>query len=121
MATVRYPREGVQVEVPVGATLLEASERAGVPHGARCGGVCGCSTCHVYIRRGAERLSPLEPDEDALLAGALERGPGSRLGCQAELVTEGEVVVEISDESFETYLDAHEEDAERALALRGVL
>jgi len=121
VATVRYPREGLEVEVPVGATLLEASDAAGAPHGDHCGRVCGCSTCHVYVLAGAERLSPMQRDEDSLLGGAIDRKASSRLGCQAVIETDGEVVLEITDESFETYLDEHEEDAERVLALRGLV
>lgn len=120
MPRVRYPQEGLEVEVPVGATLLEASEAVGAPHGSHCGGVCGCSTCHVYILAGAGLLSAMERDEDSLLGGAIDRKDSSRLGCQAIIEADGEVVLEITDESFETYLDAHEDDAERVLALRGL-
>jgi len=121
MPKVRYPREGLEVEVPVGATLLEASDAARAPHGCHCGRVCGCSTCHVYVVSGAELLSAMERDEDSLLGGAIDRRDSSRLGCQAIIEGDGEVVVEITDESFETYLDENEEDAERALALRGLI
>ncbi len=119
-ALVSYTREGLVVAVKVGATLLEASEACGAPHGSHCGGVCGCSTCHVYVRSGGELLSAIEADEERLLGGALDRNDESRLGCQAVLLRPGRVLVEITDESFETWLDAHPSEQDRALALRGI-
>ena len=48
-----------------------------------CGGNCACTTCHVNVKSGLNRLSePSEQEEDML-----DRAPGltptSRLGCQA--------------------------------------
>lgn len=121
MARVRYLREGLEVEAAVGETLLDASRRAGAPHGSHCGGVCGCSTCHVRVVRGEAGLSAMARDEDALLGGAIDRDARSRLGCQAVIEADGDIDLEITDESFDTYLDACDPDeADRALALRGL-
>jgi len=42
----------------------------------------------------------------------------SRLGCQAKLEGEGPYLVEISDESFQAFLDEHPDDKAVALKLR---
>ena len=120
MPRVRFTLEGLQAEVPVGSTILEAAQSVGAPEGSHCGGVAACSTCHVHVQAGAELLS--EPDEDELdlLEGAWDRRPDSRLGCQARLLADGDVRVAISEESFQTWLDSHPRDRRRALALRGL-
>ena len=40
-----------------GTTLLEAAEECGAQVGHSCGGVCACSTCHVWVRKGLDSLS----------------------------------------------------------------
>jgi hypothetical protein len=48
---------------------------------------------------------------------ARERRDDSRLSCQTRLVGEGRCEVTISEESFRAYLDDHEEDRGRLVAL----
>ena len=43
------PLDDVTIEVEEGTTVLEAAEKAGAKVGHSCGGVCACSTCHVYV------------------------------------------------------------------------
>ena len=62
MPIVRFSGYG-EVEVPVGTSILAAAQKLGAPEGYACGGVCACSTCHVYVIRGAELLSAQEDDE----------------------------------------------------------
>lgn len=116
MPRVRFLDVGLEIEVAPGATILDAARAAGAPEASHCGGVCACSTCHVYIAHGAEHLSPADPDElDMLELAARDRRPTSRLGCQTRLVGEGPCDVTISEESFRTYLDEHPNDRDRAL------
>jgi 2Fe-2S ferredoxin len=106
------------VDVPLGESILEAARRLGVPEASRCGGVCACSTCHVYVESGLELISPPNDAElDLLTLSARERRDNSRLGCQARIIGEGELLVQVSEESFRAYLDLHPEDRERALEL----
>ena len=60
-----------------------------------CGGVCACSTCHVYIREGLGTANePIDEEEDQLdFAPALE--DDSRLACQCVPSGEVDVVVEL--------------------------
>ncbi|MGH7896189.1 MAG: 2Fe-2S iron-sulfur cluster-binding protein [Candidatus Binatia bacterium] len=48
-----------------------------------CGGSCACTTCHVVVKKGFEKLPPSEENEDDLLDKAVGLAPTSRLGCQA--------------------------------------
>lgn len=108
-AKVIYVNEGVEIEVPVGTTILQASQEAEMPEGSACGGVCACSTCHVYIQQGAELLTEAEDDEEDILDKAFDVRSTSRLGCQARILEPGEIRVEISQESYEAYYAEHPE------------
>jgi len=116
MPKVRFVKEGLEVEVEDGTTILAAAKRVGAPQGDRCGGVCACSTCHVYVKEGFGATSEIEDDEFDILDKAFDVRSVSRLGCQAKV--HGDVVVEISDESFQAFLDEHPTEQERAVALR---
>lgn len=60
-----------------------------------CGGNCACTTCHVWVKQGAENLSEMDDDEADRLDMAADLQLNSRLGCQAQIVKPGEVVVEV--------------------------
>ena len=106
MAIVRFKGFG-EVEVPVGTSLLEAATRAHFPEGSACGGVCACSTCHVYVTRGADLLSEQEDDEADILDKAFDVRAGSRLGCQSKIERDGVLEVEITRESIQSYENEH--------------
>ena len=79
MAIVRF--KGYQeVEVPVGTSILQAAQKVDAPEGYACGGVCACSTCHVYVTKGAEPPSEKEEEEEDILDKAYDVRSGSRLG-----------------------------------------
>jgi 2Fe-2S ferredoxin len=78
-------------------SIIEAALEAGIGIEHACGGVCACSTCHVYIEQGEDRLSEAtEAEEDRV-----EEAPGlqrnSRLSCQCEIIKNdgGPIVVRI--------------------------
>jgi ferredoxin, 2Fe-2S len=106
MAIVRFKGFG-EVEVPVGTSLLEAAARAQFPEGSACGGVCACSTCHLYVSEGAELLSEQEDDEADILDKAFDVRLGSRLGCQSKIERDGVIEVEITRESVQAYENEH--------------
>jgi 2Fe-2S ferredoxin len=106
MAIVRFKGYG-EVEVPVGTSILEAATMAHFPEGSACGGVCACSTCHVYVTQGAELLSEQDDDEADIIDKAFDVRGGSRLGCQTKIVRDGIVEVEITRESLEAYENEH--------------
>jgi 2Fe-2S ferredoxin len=116
MPKVRFIKENLEVEVPDGTTILQAARKAGAPEGDRCGGVCACSTCHVYVVKGFDDTSEVEDEEFDILDKAVDVKMTSRLGCQAKIT--GDLAVEISDESFEAFCDEHPDQREVALKLR---
>jgi len=94
MPKVTFLPSGRSAEVARGSSLLDAAEAAGVDLPHNCGGVCACTTCHVWIERGLESLSEIEDREDDRLNEASGLRLESRLGCQAQ-VGDAEVVVRI--------------------------
>ena len=116
MPKVRFLKEKLEVEVPAGTSILEAARKAGAPEGDRCGGVCACSTCHVYVVRGFDETSEVEDEEADILDKAFDVRMESRLGCQAKI--HGDIDVLISDESFSAFLDEHPQRAAEAKQLR---
>jgi len=65
-----------------GATILEISRQAGIPHMSVCGGRARCSTCRSLIIEGNENLLPKTAAESRLL-DRLNAGDSIRLACQA--------------------------------------
>jgi ferredoxin, 2Fe-2S len=116
MPRVRFLKEGLEIDVVDGTTILEAAKKIGAPQGDRCGGVCACSTCHVYVARGFDHTSEIEDEEFDILDKAFDVRATSRLGCQAKI--HGDIEVDISDESFQAFIDEHPTDKAAALALR---
>jgi len=77
-----------EVEVPVGSTVMAAALKNGIDGiVAECGGVCMCSTCHVFVDENFfNRLPPAQDTEEAVLEiAAEERQPTSRLSCQIKV------------------------------------
>ncbi len=92
MAKVTFLPGGETATVPRGASILDAAEQAGVALPHNCGGVCACTTCHVWIESGLEALTPVEDREDDKLNEAEGLSARSRLGCQARVVAKDVVV-----------------------------
>ncbi|MGK4001904.1 2Fe-2S iron-sulfur cluster-binding protein [Sorangium sp. So ce1036] len=109
MARVRFLAHGRtwEVEAPVGSTILQASKSVGAPEGDACGGVCACSTCHVYVTKGRELLSEADEDEEDILDKAFDVRSTSRLGCQAQILRDGDIEAEISRESLDAFYNEH--------------
>jgi len=106
MAIVRFKGYG-EIEVPLGTSILKAAQTLEAPEGYACGGVCACSTCHVYVTKGGDLLSAQEDEEADILDKAFDVRMSSRLGCQSKIVREGEVEVEITRESLVAYENEH--------------
>jgi len=107
MPRVRFLDQNVEVEVPLGTSILGAAQKSGAPEGSACGGVCACSTCHVYVDEGADLLTEASEDEEDILDKAFDVRMSSRLGCQAKIERDGLLVVRISKESLDAYYNEH--------------
>jgi len=78
-----------------GESLLEIAVEHGIGIEHACGGVCACSTCHIYVEKGMDQLSQADEAEE----DRVEEAPGlqrnSRLSCQCELIGDGPIVVRV--------------------------
>lgn len=79
----------------LGDNLLDVALEAGINIEHACGGVCACSTCHIYVDQGMDLLSEATEDEEDRVeeAPGLERN--SRLSCQSEIRAVGQIVVRV--------------------------
>ena len=105
MVRVTFQPENKTVEFPFGSlpyeghglpmSFLDVAENYDVFLDHACGGVCACTTCHLFVKQGASGLS----ESEELELDRLDLAPGlqlnSRLGCQAVIEKPGTYVVEI--------------------------
>ena len=88
MPRVRLTRrdgETVEVDAKSGRSLMLNIRKPGQIQ-AICGGCASCGTCHVYVADDwAERLPPIKPEEETILAFSDWRQPTSRLSCQIKV------------------------------------
>lgn len=87
-------------ELPFGrdgrpGSILDLAAGAGVDIDHACGGVCACSTCHVYVREGLGSCSSSTDDEEDMLDDARGVEMVSRLACQCVPNGSQSIVVEI--------------------------
>ena len=108
MPRVTFLPDGNSIEVARGTSILEAAKKCGAQVGYACGGVCACSTCHVYVKQGFDSLSEQQEKEEDILDKAFDVRATSRLSCQAK-VAEEDVAVEITRESRQAWFDEHPE------------
>lgn len=106
MATIKFSFEDKSIpdviakNVEEGTSILEATEDHGVFLNHNCGGVCACSTCHVYIMKGDEYLEEISDKEEDFIDRATNPRIESRLGCQCVILDEDAVIeVIIPDQS----------------------
>lgn len=109
MVTIRFKGYG-EAQGKAGMSLLQVAQSIDAPEGYACGGVCACSTCHVYVTKGAELLSEIEDEENDILDKAFDVRASSRLGCQSKIMAEaGDIEVEITRESLQAFENEHPE------------
>ena len=73
------------VDARVGRSLMLNIRKPGEIQ-AICGGCASCGTCHVYVaEEWLDRLPPIQPDEEVILAFSDWRRDNSRLSCQIQV------------------------------------
>jgi 2Fe-2S ferredoxin len=80
-------RDGSQeaVDARTGRSLMLNIRKPGQIQ-AICGGCASCGTCHVYVAEDwIDRLPPIQPEEETVLAFSDWREPNSRLSCQIKV------------------------------------
>jgi 2Fe-2S ferredoxin len=113
----RSPLGDISAQVPAGTTILAAADSVNAQVGHSCGGVCACSTCHVWVKKGLESLSEQDDMELDRLDLAYDVKPNSRLACQAK-VADVDLEVWITEESLKAFMDENPE-VRKALEAEG--
>jgi len=81
--------------VKPGYSLLEIALKNNIELHHHCGGICACSTCHIYLERGEQFVADIGRREEDLVERAINRRLVSRLACQC-LLLEGSGVIEVT-------------------------
>jgi 2Fe-2S ferredoxin len=86
--------------VEAGQSLLEIALDNQIELHHNCGGVCACSTCHLYINKGEDFIEPISDKEEDFIDRAVNPRLHSRLGCQCILLSgSGTIEVTLPDQS----------------------
>jgi len=106
MYTVKFKFEQQGLEPVVftnvedGQSLLEIALKNDIELHHNCGGVCACTTCHLYVEKGMEFIDEISDKEEDFIDRAVNPRLNSRLGCQSVLLEgEGEVEATIPDQT----------------------
>lgn len=102
--TYKFEQKGLQPvtisNVEDGQSLLEVALTNDIELHHNCGGVCACSTCHLYVEQGEDFLEELSDKEEDFIDRAINPRLNSRLGCQCVLQEgDGDIVVTLPDQT----------------------
>ena len=102
--TFKFEQKGLEPiilnDIEADQSLLEVALKNDIELHHNCGGVCACSTCHIYVEQGDSFLEELSDKEEDFIDRAVNPRINSRLGCQCVLnVGDGEVIVTLPDQT----------------------
>jgi len=102
--TYKFEQKGLDPvtfnDVEEGQSLLEVALKNDINLHHNCGGVCACSTCHLYVEQGEDFLEALNDREEDFIDRAVNPRINSRLGCQCVLVDgSGSIIVKLPDQT----------------------
>jgi ferredoxin, 2Fe-2S len=94
-------RQSVEIkDAKEGLSVLEIALLNDINLHHNCGGVCACSTCHVYLLKGENSIDELTDKEEDFIDRAKNPRINSRLGCQCLLLNgSGNIEVTIPDQT----------------------
>jgi 2Fe-2S ferredoxin len=100
----RFQDEKLETKVVEGAeagySILEITEDHDIHLNHNCGGVCACSTCHIYVEKGDEFIEEISDKEEDFIDRAIDPRVESRLACQCVILDEdADIEVIIPDQS----------------------
>ena len=102
--TFNFEQKGISPvtfrDIDAGESLLEVALKNEIDLHHNCGGVCACSTCHLYVNKGEDSLEELSDKEENFIDRAVNPRLNSRLGCQCVLLDgDGDIEVTLPDQS----------------------
>lgn len=90
--------EPIELPIAEGESVLDVCLENGIELQHNCGGVCGCSTCHIYVNKGMDNIQEISDKEEDFIDRAVSPRINSRLGCQC-VVIDGDIEVTLPDQS----------------------
>ncbi len=102
--TFKFEQKGLETialnNVEGNQSLLEVALKNNIELHHNCGGVCACSTCHLYIDKGENLIEELSDREEDFIDRAINPRLSSRLGCQCTLIgSGGHIEITLPDQS----------------------
>jgi ferredoxin, 2Fe-2S len=91
-------KESVELSINRDESVLDVCLDNGIELQHNCGGVCGCSTCHVYVDNGMDNIQEISDKEEDFIDRAVNPRISSRLGCQC-LIVNGDIEVTLPDQN----------------------
>ena len=89
MTFIKAGGERVEIEAPLGLSVLEIAHRNNIDLEGACEGSLACSTCHVIVDpEWYDVLEGASEDEEDMLDLAFGLTHTSRLGCQIKMTDE---------------------------------
>jgi 2Fe-2S ferredoxin len=79
-------KESIELPIVEGESVLDVCLDNGIELQHNCGGVCGCSTCQVYVNKGMDNVQEISDKEEDFIDRAINPRINSRLGCQCILI-----------------------------------
>ena len=105
MATIRFQFEDSSIPAKtvsgdfLDLSILEITEDHDVHLNHNCGGVCACSTCHVYVEKGEDSIEEISDKEEDFIDRAFNPRIESRLACQCVILEkDADITVTIPDQ-----------------------
>ncbi len=85
------------VDAPVNKNLLDVLLEQDCPVMMACGRQGICATCHIYVEKGMDSMSPLSSREEKTLALITGANQISRLSCQCTIIGDDPVDILLPD------------------------
>lgn len=98
--------QGTVIDANKGESICQAALRNAVDIEHACEMSCACTTCHVYIREGGDKIPFADDLENDYLDRAWGLDPDSRLSCQV-IVDNDDLVIEIPKYTINMVSEKH--------------
>jgi ferredoxin, 2Fe-2S len=102
--TFKFEQKGLEPitlnDIEPDQSVLEVALKNDINLHHNCGGVCACSTCHLYVEQGEGFIEELSDKEEDFIDRAVSPRLSSRLGCQCVLQEGGgNIIVTLPDQT----------------------